>query len=88
MNDQDRGGVQGYSDTAYQGGGYAAGGAGYPGPVRTVLTDVDIPFGRLVGLILKTMIASIPAYIILFIIFAIVGAVFGGIFAGLMGGMR
>ena len=59
---------------------------------HVVITDVDIPFGRLVGLILKVMLASIPAYIILFIIFAILSAMFSGLILGLMGlgggGMR
>lgn len=58
---------------------------------RTVITDVDIPFGRLVGLILKVMLAAIPAYIILFIIMAIFGTMFSGVLLGLIGlggGMR
>ena len=59
---------------------------------HVVITDVDIPFGRLVMLILKVMIASIPAYIILFIIFAILSAMFSGLILGLVGlgsgGMR
>lgn len=57
---------------------------------HTVITDVDIPFGRLVGLILKVMLAAIPAYIILFIIMAIFGTMFSGVLLGLigLGGMR
>lgn len=57
---------------------------------RTVITDVDIPFGRLVGLILTVMLAAIPAYIILFIIMAIFGTMFSGVLLGLigLGGMR
>ena len=51
-------------------------------PTPTTLTDVNIPFGRLVVIILKVMIASIPALIIFYaIIFAIafaVAIVFGG----------
>jgi len=50
-----------------------------------VITGVNIPFGELVVLILKVMLASIPAYIILFLIFAFLTAVFGGLFAGLVG---
>ena len=38
----------------------------------TVITDINIPFGRLVVIILKTMLASIPALIIFYaIMFAI-----------------
>jgi hypothetical protein len=64
----------------------------YPPDSRTrvVITGVDIPFGELVMLILKVMLASIPAYIVLVIIFVIFAAIFGGIFGGMiaaMGGM-
>ena len=62
-------------------------------PVQpTVLTDVDIPFGRLVVILLKTMIASIPALICFYIFLAIIGLifmlVFGGLFAGLSSGLQ
>lgn len=57
------------------------------GDGRVVITGVQIPFGEMVVLILKLVLASIPAYIILFIIVAIVGGIFGGIFAGLMSAM-
>ena len=65
--------------------------AGAPGRNHVVITDVDIPFGRLVALILKVMIASIPAYIILFIFFVVLSAMFSGLILGLVGlgsGMR
>lgn len=55
------------------------------GDGRVVITGVQIPFGDLVVLIIKLVLASIPAYIILFIIFLILGTIFGGLFAGLMG---
>jgi hypothetical protein len=52
------------------------------GDVR--ITDIDIPFGRMVMIILKWMFASIPAMIIMwflmFIVLAILGAVFGASF--------
>jgi hypothetical protein len=57
------------------------------GDGRVVITGVQIPFGEMVMLILKLVLASIPAYIILFIIFAIISVIFGGVFAGLMGAM-
>jgi hypothetical protein len=62
-----------------------AGATGTAGRNNVVITDVDIPFGRLVGLILKVMLASIPAYIILFIIFAVLGTMFSGLLLGLIG---
>ena len=55
------------------------------GDGRVVITGVQIPFGEMVMLIIKIVLASIPAYIILFIIFLILGAIFGGIFAGMFG---
>ena len=56
---------------------------------RVVITGVDMSFGEMVVLILKVMLASIPAYIILFIIFSIFMALFGGaMMAGMLGGMR
>ncbi|HEX8907069.1 MAG TPA: zinc-ribbon domain-containing protein [Longimicrobiaceae bacterium] len=57
------------------------------GPGRVVITGVEIPFGSMVGLILKVMIASIPAYIIMFIFFAVLGALFSSVLVGLIGGM-
>ena len=54
------------------------------GTNHVVVTGVDIPFGEMVVLILKVMLASIPAYIILFIIFSILMTVFGGLLTGLM----
>ena len=55
------------------------------GDGRVVITGVQIPFGDMVMLIIKLVLASIPAYIILFVIFLILGAIFGGMFAGMMG---
>ncbi len=48
----------------------------------TVITDIDIPFSRLIMIILKFMFASIPAMIIFYIIMAI----FTLIVAGFVGG--
>jgi hypothetical protein len=48
----------------------------------TTITDIDIPFGRLVAVMLKVMLASIPAVIILYaIMFA-----FALILMGVLGG--
>ena len=35
---------------------------------RTIITDVDIPFGRMVLIILKTMLAAIPAMLLFYLI--------------------
>ena len=54
-------------------------------PERVTLADIHIPFWRMVVIILKWSLASIPALIILMIIFGIAGAVFGGLFGALTG---
>jgi len=54
-------------------------------PHRISIADVDMPFSRMVVLIIKWTLAAIPAIIILSILFAIVGAVLGGIVAALFG---
>lgn len=52
---------------------------------RIVLTDIDISFGRMVSIILKFMLASIPAilllYAVLFGIILLFGLGFGGLAA-------
>lgn len=48
----------------------------------TTITDVDIPFGRLVVIILKTMLAAIPAVIIFHAIFFCIALVAMLIFGG------
>lgn len=50
-------------------------------PHRVAIADVDIPFWRMVAIIIKWAFASIPAIIIISIIFAILGAVLGGALA-------
>ena len=54
-------------------------------PHRISIVDVEIPFWRMVTLIIKWTFASIPAIIIISIIFAVIGAVFGGIIAAIIG---
>jgi hypothetical protein len=56
-------------------------------PQRVTLTDVDIPFWRVVVIILKWSLASIPAIIVYFIILAGFSAVFGGIIVAIFGHM-
>lgn len=52
---------------------------------NTTITDIRIPFGRMVAIILKWMLASIPAvilmYLIMFGIMLICGVGLGGIAA-------
>jgi hypothetical protein len=50
-------------------------------PHRVAIADVDIPFWRMVAIIIKWAFASIPAIIIISIIFAILGAVVGAVVA-------
>jgi hypothetical protein len=47
-------------------------------PHRIAIVDVDIPFWRMVMIIIKWAFASIPAVIIISIIFGIIGALLGG----------
>jgi hypothetical protein len=49
---------------------------------RTTITDVDIPFGRMVGIILKLMLASIPAVLIFYAIFGMITLFLVLIFGG------
>ena len=55
---------------------------------RTILTDIDIPFGRLIMIFIKFGLASIPAAIVVSIIFMVIGllltAIFGAGFYGMM----
>ena len=52
---------------------------------EVVVTDVQIPFGSMVVLIIKWTIASIPAMLIVVILGLIASVVLGGLFAGLVG---
>ncbi|MGV1015600.1 MAG: hypothetical protein ACOYB4_11580 [Methyloceanibacter sp.] len=45
------------------------------------IRDIDVPFWRIVLILVKWSIASIPAMIILMLLLGLVGAVVGGIFA-------
>jgi len=54
-------------------------------PHRVAIADVDIPFWRMVAIIIKWTFAAIPAMIILSIIFGIIGAIIGGGLFALLG---
>jgi len=45
-----------------------------------VVTDIDIPFGRLVAIFIKWTLAAIPAMIIVWLILAVITAFLGAIF--------
>jgi hypothetical protein len=47
-------------------------------PHRVAIADIDIPFWRMVAIMIKWTLAAIPAVIIVSIIFGIIGAVIGG----------
>jgi hypothetical protein len=49
-----------------------------------VIRDIDIPFGRMVVLILKFFAASIPAYLLLMVIMFMLMGVFAGVMAAVM----
>jgi hypothetical protein len=54
-------------------------------PHRVAIADLDIPFWRMVAIMIKWTFAAIPAVIIVSLIFGIIGAVFGALFGGMMG---
>ena len=49
----------------------------------TTITNIEIPFGRMVMIILKMMLASIPAVILFYLIMLIPMMLFAGVFGGL-----
>lgn len=49
---------------------------------RVTLTDIDIPFGRLVVIFIKWGLAAIPAAIIISLIISLLMFVFAGLFGG------
>lgn len=50
---------------------------------KVVVTDIDMPFKKMVVFILKWMLASIPAVIIVWIIMMIFALIFGGLIGGI-----
>ncbi|NLX27267.1 MAG: hypothetical protein GXY61_15115 [Lentisphaerae bacterium] len=50
---------------------------------NTTITDIRIPFGRMVAIILKFMLASIPAILILYLIIFVILIALGGGLGGL-----
>lgn len=54
-------------------------------PHRVSIADIDIPFWRMVVVIIKWTLAAIPAVIIISVVFGIIGALLGGVFAAIFG---
>ena len=54
-------------------------------PHRVAIADVQIPFWRMVAIIIKWTFAAIPAVIIVSIIFGIIGARIGGGLMAILG---
>lgn len=46
-------------------------------PTRVVVTDFDMPFGRMVVFMVKVAIASIPAALIIFGLMALIAGILG-----------
>jgi hypothetical protein len=49
---------------------------------RITVTDIDIPFGRMIGIILKLMLASIPAILLFYLVFFGIAILFSAFFGG------
>jgi len=54
-------------------------------PHRVSIADVDIPFWRMVAIIIKWAFASIPAIIIISIIFAVLSMIVSAVVVGIFG---
>lgn len=66
---------------AQQGGPIQSGPARRETPATGVtLTDIDIPFTRMVAFFVKAALAAVPATIILWLIFGFVAMFFGALF--------
>lgn len=53
-----------------------------PNSYRVTVTDIDVPFTRLVVFFVKAALAAIPAAIIVALVLRIVGALLAGLFLG------
>ena len=56
----------------------------YAPPQHIVITDIHIPFWRLVGIFIKWALAAIPATMVVTVIFLVVAAVIAGLFAAFL----
>ena len=48
------------------------------------IRDIDVPFWRIVTILIKWSIAAIPAVIIVAILYAVILGILGGLLAGIM----
>lgn len=49
------------------------------------INNIDIPFGRLVAIIFKFMLASIPAVLLLYLVLGLISLCFLALFGGIIG---
>ena len=49
---------------------------------KITVTDIDIPFSRLVVILLKLMLAAIPEMILFYMVFFVLALLFVGVFGG------
>ena len=54
-------------------------------PHRVAIADIDIPFWRMVAIIIKWAFASIPAIIIISIIFGVLSMIVTAVVVGIFG---
>ena len=54
-----------------------------PAPSRVAVVDINMPFGSMVGFMIKWALAAIPAFLILAVIGFLLSALFAGLVAGL-----
>jgi hypothetical protein len=47
------------------------------------ITDIQIPFWRLVAIFIKFVLAAIPAYLVVVLIIVVIASIFGMLFGGL-----
>jgi hypothetical protein len=54
-----------------------------PNSYRVTVTDIDVPFARMVAFFVKAALAAIPAMLIVALIVRVIAAVVAGAFLGL-----
>lgn len=55
---------------------------------RTIISDIDIPFIRLVAIMIKFALAALPAMIVVYIVMASIMLLLAGIFGEFNSGMH
>jgi hypothetical protein len=53
-----------------------------PNSYRVTVTDIDIPFGRLVAFFIKVSLAAIPAAIVVSVLYTLLAAIVVGLLGG------